>query len=63
MPIVIKKMNHKTTDIMRSIKIAGKKMDRNLKILKETMAEGVKKGCLKDKLLLLSNDFEQSIVK
>ena len=43
---------------MKSIKIAGKKMDRNLKILKETMSEGVKKDCLKDKLLLLSNDFE-----
>lgn len=55
-------MNQKTTDIMKSIKIAGKKMDRNLKILKETMSEGVKKDCLKDKLLLVSNDFETSIV-
>lgn len=47
---------------MKSIKIAGKKMDRNLKILKQTIADGIKKDCLQDKLLLLSNDFEKSVI-
>ena len=46
---------------MKSLREVGVKMDENFKYLKRGINEGMKPGCLKDKLSFVADDFRSSI--
>jgi hypothetical protein len=60
-PIVIKKMNKRVTNVMKSLKTATKKMDKNHEILKRSIREGLKPSSLKGKMHLVGQEFEKDL--
>ena len=54
-------MNKKVTSVMRAVKKATSKMERNHEVLKKAIREGIKPSSLKGKMQVLCPEFEKDL--